>query len=128
MNELHFALILGLLLILAIYVYLNYNYNCNYHDYYAEYNNKKDVYNDKRDNKINYPLWLHNKYGSCNATGCNDHSIVTVPSGNMSFAKTDSNQNISAEYLNNPPLFCADAKNAWKKPCPNYWLFPEIIN
>jgi hypothetical protein len=122
MNEINIAILLVSILLVSILssILLTTNYmKCETY----EINNK--VYNDKRDNKINYPLWMRNKYGHCTATGCNDGGIV-VPSNNIKLASTDSNQNVSTEYLNDPTNFCADIKNAWKKPCPNYWLFPEI--
>lgn len=88
---------------------------------------KLDYYsNAQQDNKINYPLWLYKKYSSCDEYTCNDNSVKLMPSSAPNiFAKTNSHQNIDTEYLINPDTFCSNPSNAWKRPCPNYWLFEE---
>ena len=111
------------ILILAVFAILTYYYRKYKHhnDYYS---NIQNIYDDKRDNIINYPLWLRNKYGEFIDGNNNVISFTAYP--DITHARTDSHQNVSEEYLKNPDVFCANEKNAWKRPCPNYWINPEI--
>jgi hypothetical protein len=87
----------------------------------------KDGYKNIQGNNVNnYPLWMHNNV-KVKGKFEDEVKIEVKANSNISqLAKTDSHQNISEDYLQNPNTFCAQRSNAWKRPCPNYWLFPEM--